>query len=343
MALPNNEFEQNRFEKIKTLLKLNKHKEAISKLKIIYKLSKSKKTKARALFFMAKIFEHKKNFSKAFKYYLYVQKMSGPKLNKLLNEKADEELEIDDIFEEIPRFNKMYITSMELELKLIHRLNYRPLVNEKDLEVTKRKILFLLEIESKLTFLDQMLEYIDSKKLEKIRRKTESNFFIGLAQSFFSKSFDLTSSGETIQLNYLGHGPKFLAGYQNESFYKGWMAGISFSSIYGEMAVDSGSSSTIEFFTKDKNFYLFEGSYSYYFRPQGGESKFGMGIDIFYITYDLSLPSQLNGFSEESLAFNFSPHFLYEYESNKINMFSKLGLIIPGTTMQFELGVKYNF
>ena len=119
------------------------------------------------------------------------------------------------------------------------------------------------------------------------------------------------------------------------------MAGVS--SIFGELSIEASGQTDVDYFVKEKIFYIMDAQLSYYLRPFGGESKFGVGLDLAYISYSLNLPGDLSSFKEEGLSFNVVPHFIYEFEKKWIILFSKLGMIIPGSSMQFEFGGKLNF
>ena len=122
-------------------------------------------------------------------------------------------------------------------------------------------------------------------------------------------------------MNYTGYGPKLSIGYSRESYYRGWMIGGGFASIFGELSIEASGQTDVDYFIKRKNFYIMDGQFTYYIRPYGGESKFGVGIDLSYIAYSLNLPGELSTYKEEGLAMNVIPHFLYEFEKKWGDLF----------------------
>lgn len=337
------DFETKRLKKIQKIIEKKQYNKALSKLKTIYKTTKNISTKVKSLFFMAKIHEFNGDISQALTFYLYVQKTLNEDVFASLKSEPDQELEIDDIFDDLPAIKPAYMRAVELEISVFYRLKNLKSQGLKSLEFLKRKALLLIELESNITFLDEFLDRIDRQKIE-INRKVKKNYFwVGMAQNFYSKNFDISTSSSTIPMSYTGYGPKLSFGYTRESYYKGWMFGGGFSSIFGELSIESSGETDVDYFVKRKNFYILDGQMTYYIRPYGGESKFGIGADISYIAYSLNLPGDLSGFKENNLALNLVPHLLFEFEKKWLIFFSKVGVILPGKSLQFELGGKFNF
>ena len=146
-----NDVELSRFKKIQKIIKDKQYSQALEKLEIIYKTSKSASTKIKAIFFMGKIEEFNGNSSKTDSLYLYIQKTLHEDLYESLKENLDEELELDDIVDEIPEVSPTYLKALEQEVSIFYRLNKYLSQSLSILELMKRKTLLLLELESRLT------------------------------------------------------------------------------------------------------------------------------------------------------------------------------------------------
>ena len=73
---------------------------------------------------MAKIKEHKGDISKALSFYLYIQKTTQPDVLKSLKKDINEELELDDLFDDIPLLRQSFMKALEQEVSYFRLKSY---------------------------------------------------------------------------------------------------------------------------------------------------------------------------------------------------------------------------
>ena len=332
-----------RFKIIRNLIKEDKKDRAIDRLKKIYEKSNDRKTRLKAILYLGRIYLSMGEISKAINYFSYFQEKEFPEAFEFF------ENNLKDGFDK-KRFKKIkkevspsFLLSLFNEVRL--NVEYRNELNVEDehLEKLRRKALLLVKKKYQTSKSKNYLEKIEKWVTHTKRKKYKSRFFAGGSQNYFSKNFDFVSSSETLPMTYQAYGPKVNVGFSRESFFNGHMFTLSFSSLRGEMSIENDSESSIDYYVKNKLFYAFEASYTYYFRVSENKTKFGVGLDALYLTYTLTQPAELSGFKEDNLALNYLFHFLLEYNYKNYAFFTKNSLVTPGLSLQSELGFKLLF